>query len=40
MRLALNMGTMAKEGFLHAVIEETQDLIKNRRAETQKDKQR
>jgi len=33
MRLALNMGKMAKEGFSHAAIEETKYLIKKPRAE-------
>jgi len=33
MRLALNMAERSKEGFLRAVMEETQQLIKKPRAE-------
>ena len=38
MCLALNMGKMAKEGFLRAAIEETKYLVKNPRAQVQEEK--
>jgi hypothetical protein len=38
MHLALNMAQMAKGGFSRATIEETQQLIKKRRAEVQEAK--
>jgi hypothetical protein len=38
MRVALNMAKMAKGGFSHAAIEETQQLMKKPRAEVRKEK--
>jgi hypothetical protein len=38
MRLAVNMATMAKEGFSRAAVEETQQLIKKPRAEVREEK--
>jgi len=38
MHLALNMAKMAKGGFLHPTIEETQYLIKKPRAKIQEEK--
>jgi len=40
MRLALNMAKMAKEGYLHAAIEETQQLTNNPRAEVREETKR
>jgi hypothetical protein len=40
MRLALNMATMAKEGFSRAATEETKYLIKKPRAEVREEKKR
>jgi len=40
MRLALNMAKIAQEGFLHAVIQETQHLIKQPRADVREEKKR
>jgi len=40
MRLALNMAKMAKGGFSHAAIEETQQIIKKPRAEVREEKTR
>jgi len=40
MCLALNMAKMAKEGFSHAAVEETQYLIKKLHAQFPEDKQR
>jgi len=40
MRLALNMTKMAKEGFLRAAIEETQQLIKKPCAKVREEKKR
>jgi len=40
MRLALNKAKMAKEEFLRATIEETQQLIKKSRAEVREEKTR
>jgi hypothetical protein len=40
MRLALNMAKMAKGGFLQATKKETQQLMKNPRAEVREEKKR
>ena len=40
MRLALNMATIAKEGFSRAAIEETQYLVKKHRAKVRAEKKR
>jgi len=40
MHLALNMAKMAKEGFSHAPIEETQQLLEKPRAEVREEKTR